>query len=160
MDQTLLGFISGILIIAGTIGAVLPFMPGIPLALAGLWLYAILTHFEQVSLFGAIIFSLLTGATILVDVFAPVLGARGNRSSRFGTLGAMIGAVFGIFILGPIGAIAGPFIGAFIGEYLKSANTEQALKTAWGAFIGFLVGSVFKVIVGLSMFIYFLIAVL
>ena len=160
MPQAILAIISGLLILAGTAGAVLPILPGIPLALGGLLLYAFVTKLSVIGWWGIGVFSLLTILTVVVDILAPVLGAKGYKATNWGTLGAVIGAFLGIFVLGPLGILFGPFIGAFIGEMLSHANRERAFKAAWGAFLGFIIGSVFKVIVGLSMFVYFLVALL
>jgi uncharacterized protein YqgC (DUF456 family) len=127
------------------------------MGLAALWFFGFYTHFQSVSIWGAVIFSVLTLLTILLDVFAPALGARGYKSSKWGGTGAIVGGLLGIFIMGPIGAIVGPFVGGFIGEYMHAANAHHALRVAWGSFVGMIIGSLFKLIVGISMFIYFVV---
>ncbi|MDA7559211.1 DUF456 domain-containing protein, partial [Flavobacteriaceae bacterium] len=47
----------------------------------------------------------------------------------------------------PFGIIIGPFLGAFIGEYLNNTNSRIALKAAFGSFIGFLTSTFLKIIV-------------
>lgn len=143
-NEITLTIISGVLILLGIAGTILPFLPGPPLALAGLILYGFAVDFDQVSILVIVIFSILTGLTFLIDLFAPALGARGYKASRWGFLGAILGGFLGIFIFGPVGIILGPLIGGFIGEYISLRNTTQALKVATGAFIGFLVGTVIK----------------
>ena len=160
MSPTTIAWISGVIIAIGTFGSLIPFFPGLPLALAGIWLDAVVTHFHQVSLVGAIAFSILVAFTFILEILAPAIIARGYKSSAWGSMGASIGAIVGIFSFGPWGVIIGPFVGAYIGEYLKAANTKQALRSAWGATVGIVLGSVFKVIIGLSMLVYFLIVVL
>lgn len=155
----IVGIIAFALIIAGILGAVLPFLPGLPVSYIGLLIYAWYTGFESISVLGLIIFGLLVALTILVDVFAPALAAKGHKASGFGTAGAVIGTILGVIIFGPFGILLGPFIGAFVGELANTgANTEHALKVAYAAVIGMVVGSVFKLMVGLSMTIYFLVA--
>ena len=66
----------------------------------------------------------------------------------------------GIFILGPVGILLGPFAGAYLGELIAGGNQAHALKSAYGALIGLVVGSAFKLIVGISMFVYFMVRVL
>ena len=56
---------------------------------------------------------------------------------------AIIGTVIGLF-LPPFGIIIGAFIGAFIGAKSESDNFSQALKIAFGAFIGFVLGTFVK----------------
>ena len=47
----------------------------------------------------------------------------------------------------PVGNCYRPFGGAFIGELLGDRSARDALKSGIGALIGFLVGTVFKVVV-------------
>ena len=61
-----------------------------------------------------------------------------------------IGLIAG-FWLGPFGIIIGPFVGAFVGELIASNNSEHALKAAWGSFVGFLFGTLLKLVVCLVM---------
>jgi uncharacterized protein YqgC (DUF456 family) len=153
---------SGLLIVIGTLGAVLPFLPGLPVGWLGLLVYTIWGQGHNSSMadiWALVIFGVFTALTIVVDVFAPAIAARGHKASNYGVWGAMIGAVLGIFVMGPIGIIVGPFLGAFIGEMIHSANSEHAFRVAFASLFGLVIGSVFKLIVGTAMFIYFLITV-
>src|SRR3989344_7635855 len=137
--------VSGLLILSGIVGTILPFLPGAPLTLAGLLVYGLVTNFADFSGWMIGIFVALTLLTFLIDVFAPALGA-GNKtkSSRYASVGAIIGAVLGIFILGPIGVLVGPLLGAFAGEFIVSRDFDQAAKSARGAFLAFLIGTAVK----------------
>lgn len=147
--------LSSLLILAGIAGAVIPLLPGPPLALAGLIVYGLFTDFQDISRIVIIIFAVLTVLTMLVDIFAPMLGAKGYKSTKYGTWGALLGAILGLLLLGPLGVFIGPFIGGFIGEYWAIPSTERALKTSWGVFIGILVGTLFKFMVSIAMAVYF-----
>ena len=145
---------SFVLILAGIVGSVVAFLPGPPLALAGIFLYAFFTHFQTIGWLPLAIFGLLTIVEEVLSFFAPALGAKGYKATRWGFIGSMIGGFLGIFIFPPLGIIIGPFLGAFIGEYLKIQNTDIALKVAWGSFIGFLIGSLVRVALAISMLVY------
>ncbi|MBX4204786.1 MAG: DUF456 domain-containing protein [Candidatus Doudnabacteria bacterium] len=158
MNNLAINLISGFLIIMGTLGAVLPLLPGLPVAWLGLLLFAWYTHFAYVGVWGLVVFGILIGLTMLVDLFAPaIMAAGGGKASRFGILGATIGGFAGIFFLGPLGILFGPFVGAYIGEILNNASREHALKVAWASMLGLVIGSLFKLLIGTTMFIYFLI---
>lgn len=161
MSHALVGILSFVLIIGGILGAVLPFLPGLPVSFVGLLIYAWYTDFQSVSALALVVFGLLIAATVALDIFAPAIAAKGHKASSFGTLGAVIGTVLGVIIFGPLGIILGPFIGAFVGELANTgASTDRAFKVAYAAVIGMLVGTVFKLMVGLGMVIYFLIALI
>ena len=56
----------------------------------------------------------------------------------------MLGIVIGPF--GIIGILAGPFLGAYIGEKMGGTNDDLAWRSAIGSFIGFLTGTLMKII--------------
>lgn len=155
-SQWLAIFITSVLMFLAFLGAILPLVPGPPLAFAGLLLYGFWTHFRAVTITALIIFGALTLLTIIFDIFAPALAAKGYKASRYGVIGALVGAILGMFVLGPFGIILGPFVGGFLGEYLAKSDPSKAIRTAWGTFVGFLVGTIFKFIVTLAMVGYFL----
>jgi len=122
-----------------------------------LFLYAWFTDYEKITPLVLIIFGILLLLTIIVDVAAPALGAKGYKSSRYGVIGSILGAFLGMFFL-PIGIIVGPFVGGFVGEYFFGRNLEHATRVAWGSFVGLLIGSLFKLAVIAGMFVYFVYA--
>jgi len=77
----------------------------------------------------------------------------------------MIGLVAGIIILpalgivlgpfGILGIILGPFIGAYAGEKMTGKDSNTALKSAFGSFIGFLAGTFMKLVYSIVAGIYF-----
>src|SRR3989344_2375443 len=144
----LLGFF---LTALGLLGVFLPFLPGVPIAWLGIFLYAYLTDFTAISLTAVMIFLALTVLTIILDFIAPIIGAKTYKASRYGIWGSFLGLTVGIFTLGPIGIIVGPFAGAFLGELLSRKEPKQALKSSFGTLVGFLAGALIKIIVILIM---------
>jgi uncharacterized protein YqgC (DUF456 family) len=88
---------------------------------------------------------------VFLDYYAGAIGARRYGASAPGVWGSVIGGILGIIFLGPIGILVGPFVGAVTGELLSGKTRRSALRSGWGAFIGFLAGSLFKLIVGCVM---------
>ena len=139
-----------ILLIAGLIGSFLPVIPGPPLSWLGLLsLYFIKDVPENVLLL-VITFAVAIGISVL-DYFLPAMGTRKYGGSKYGAWGATAGLILGLIFFPPFGFIIGPFMGAFVAEIIfNKSNTKNALNSAWGSFIGFLVSSFMKFLVGLS----------
>lgn len=151
MGTVALIVICSLLMVTGLLGVVLPILPGIPLAWLGLFIYAIGTGFERISIATVVIFAILTVFALLLDFLAPMLGAKRYRASKLGVFGAFLGFTVGIFALGFWGIILGPFIGALLGELIAGRRPTQALRSAFGTFLGFVAGTLFKVIIILVM---------
>ena len=142
--------------ILGLAGVVIPLLPGVPLAWLGLFIYAIVTGFERISIFQTVIFFILMLFTLALDLVAPMLGAKKYRASKWGIIGVFLGFIVGILLIGPWGIILGPFLGALLGELIARRETGQAVRAAIGAFVGFLVGNLLKVAIILIMMGFFI----
>ena len=136
--------LGAIFLILGLLGSILPMLPGPPLSYAGL----VLLHFTdrvQFTTTQLIVWLFLVLLTIAADYILPVLGVKKWNGSKWGNVGCIIGIITGIFIFPPWGIILGPFAGAVAGELLfAKKNTPDALKAGFGAFIGFILGTVLK----------------
>jgi len=139
-----LAIVSGILLLVGFVGALLPVLPGPPLS----WLGILLLHFTVYAEFSTrfLIISAITMVVITVlDLYIPVWGTKKFGGSKAGVYGSTVGLLLGLFFFPPFGVIIGPFLGAFVGEMLfNSRELKTALKSATGSFIGFLLGSGMK----------------
>ena len=127
-----------LLVVAGILGCLLPILPGPPLSYIAL----ILLHLSKFGQFNSVTLIILGGVTIVVtiiDFVIPVWGTKKFGGSKFGSTGAAIGLVVGLFFT-PIGLITGTLLGAFIGEIMFKNDFNYALKAAIGSFIGFLLG--------------------
>ena len=151
MGTVVLIVLCSVLIIIGLLGVILPILPGIPLAWLGLFIYAIGTGFDRLSIITIVIFFILMVFTLILDFVAPMLGAKKYQASKLGIFGAFLGFTVGIFTFGFWGVILGPLIGAFLGELLVGRKPKQAFDSALGALLGFVAGTLFKIIVILVM---------
>jgi len=152
MGEIIILILSIVLMVVGLAGVVLPFVPGIPLVWLGLFIFAAVTGFKTISLLVVIIFLILTIALTALDFLAPLWGAKKYQASKWGILGSFLGAIVGIFIFGIGGIILGPFLGAFAGELIAGRGRQQAFKSAVGAFLGFILGTLVRLIIALVMF--------
>ena len=148
MDITL-AVLGAALVLVGFIGSVLPIIPGPPISWAGLlllkWTDFVVDHgaaYEN-ALWILLFFVILV--TIL-DYVVPIMGTKKYGGSKRGVWGATIGVVVGLFF-GPLGIIIGPFLGSYIGEISTGKKDKDALRAAWGSFMGFLLGVGLKLMV-------------
>ena len=133
----------GFLILAGLLGSFLPAIPGTPLIVLGALVYAFFTDFEPVG-FGRLL--LLVGISVLayaLDYAAGALGAKKFGGSWWGAVGALLGAIVGIFF-GPLGLVLGPIVGAALGELARSRRLGTSIRSAFGTVVGMVLGTVAK----------------
>lgn len=145
MDYILIG-LGIVLVITGILGCILPVIPGPPLNYAAL----LLLHFTSKHQFSTkflIVWAVITAAVYTLDYIIPVWGTKKFGGGKAGVWGSVIGLVAGLFFFPPFGIIIGPFVGAIAGELLSGKNSETALKSGFGSFIGFLLGTLLKLIV-------------
>jgi len=156
MDITL-AVLGAALVLVGFAGSILPIIPGPPISWVGLLLLKWTdfpndhgTAYEN-TLWILLFFVVLV--TIL-DYVVPIMGTKKYGGSKRGVWGATIGVVVGLFF-GPLGIIIGPFLGAYIGEITTGKKEKEALRAAWGSFMGFLLGVGLKLMVcGTILFFY------
>ena len=140
----LLIILSAICLLLGLCGCILPALPGPPVAYIGL----LLLHFTDKAQFSTtqlLVWLAVVIAIQILDNFIPMLGTKYTQGSKWGSWGAFIGSIVGLYFL-PWGLLAGPFLGAFLGELLGNRTLGQALKSGAGSLLGFLFGTVVKLI--------------
>lgn len=141
----LLYALGALALLLGLAGVVLPVLPGALLLFGGALLVAWAGGFALVGWPTLTVVGLLALAILAADWVAAALGARATGASRWAMVGASAGLVVGLF-LGPAGIILGPVVGAVALEYWQDPDFGKALHAGLGTFLGFLVGSVVKVV--------------
>jgi len=129
-------------IFLGLVGCFLPVLPGPPLSYAGLILLQVTRYGNYSSTF-LIIMAVITVIITVVDYFIPIWGTKKFGGTKSGITGSTIGLIAGLFFP-PVGIIIGPFLGAVIGELMAGRDTDAAIKSGLGSFIGFLLGTGLK----------------
>ncbi len=142
-----------IFLVIGILGCLLPLLPGPPLCFLAL----LLQQLKTVPTFTTQFILIMGGVTLVVtilDYVVPLYGTKKFGGTRYGIWGCTIGLVVGLW-MGPLGIILGPLVGAFIGELIASNNSAKAGRAALGSFVGFLLGTLLKLITCLLMCWYF-----
>lgn len=144
--NTLLIIIGITLLIIGFIGSVAPVLPGPPIAFVSLLLLQFTSKQPFTTLFLILMAAIVVIVTIL-DYVIPTIGTKKFGGSSYGAWGCIIGTLAGLFMFPPLGIIIMPFVGAFIGEMIYDNNIQKAVRAAFGSFLGFLGGTLMKLIV-------------
>ena len=147
MDIALLIF-GFLLMLVGIIGSFLPVLPGPTVSWVGLLLLYLtkVVPDDWVFLGITLVIALVVFA---LDYIIPAVGTKKFGGTKAGMIGTTIGLLVALFfpILGPLGIIIWPFIGALVGELMNKADKKTAAKAAFGSFIGFLTGTFLKFVV-------------
>ncbi len=144
------------LILVGIAGVILPALPGLPLVFAGMLLAAWAGDFQQIGWVTLVVLGLLTALSFAADIFSTAVGAQRVGASRKALVGTVVGTFAGLFFM-PVGLLAGPFVGALVGELWHGRELGQAAKVGLGTWLGILLGVVLKLgltfaMLGLFMF--------
>jgi len=148
-----LAILGTICIVVGVLGSLLPILPGPPISYAGI----LLLHFSKYAQYGTrflILFGALTVIVAVLDYVVPVWGTKKFGGSKYGTWGATIGVLIGLFF-GPLGIIFCPFLGAVAGDLLYGKKSNEALRAGFGSFIGFITGTLMKLMLSVILAFYF-----
>ena len=139
-----------VLALVGLVGAVVPGIAGTPFSFLALLALSFVNGINYstgflvaMGIIGAVVFTL--------DYVVPVWGTKKLGGSKAGVRGSTIGLILGLIItfLFPVGFIVvllGPFLGAYIGEKLAGTDDHLAWRSAFGSFVGFLLGTGIKLI--------------
>lgn len=132
--ETILFIGAIILLCLGALGTILPVLPGPPLA----WSALLLEYFMESSgmTVTLLVITFIVAVVVTIMDFAfPTIQTKKSGGTKYGTWGSTIGI------------LVGPFIGAFIGEMINdSSDYHKALRSAWASFIGFLSGTLMKIV--------------
>jgi uncharacterized protein YqgC (DUF456 family) len=79
--------------------------------------------------------------------------------SRAAAWGAVLGS-FMIFVIGPLGILVGPLMGAIAGELIMGEEVRQALQSGFGSFLGFIGGALAKIVISCIMVFWFVMQIM
>jgi uncharacterized protein YqgC (DUF456 family) len=138
-----INIIVALLLVLGLLGSILPFIPGTPLILGGAIIYAVATDFEPIGPWHLALLVVLAAFAYSLDYLAGALGVQKLGGSRWSMLGAIFGAIVGLFF-GPPGLILGPILGAIVVEFIVSRKLRTSLRSGLGTVVGMILGVAIK----------------
>ena len=149
--ETFIAILAIVLGIVGIVGSIMPALPGPPLSWLGLLLLYIWGGGangagEPLSITLLLVWLGIVILVSILDYIVPAYFTRLTGGSRWGGLGAIAGLFLGL-IYPPLGMILGSLLGAFLAELLLDGKTgADSVKSAFGAFLGFIFGTGAKLI--------------
>lgn len=160
MESTAIITLVWILIFVGLIGTILPGLPGTGLVFGGILLYAVYFGIGTVGMTTLILLGAVTLFSFVIDLLASLYGAKRFGASRLGVISSAIGGLAGLVFLSLPGLFLGVFLGAIVGEFfLAKKNLNDSLKAGVGSILGFLAGSLVKLLLSLVMIIVFVVKI-
>lgn len=149
--NTVLIILAFICLLVGIVATFTPIPPAVPVA----WLGLLLARLGGLAITTPmLVWAAIIGVALMVlDYIIPLLTTKKFGGTKWGVWGCTLGLLASVIGLpfgptGIIGVFFWPFIGALIGEYLKQQDLQPALRSAWGAFVGMMTGTLAKVVYG------------
>jgi uncharacterized protein YqgC (DUF456 family) len=154
MDATV-WFITAVAFGVGLAGTVVPLLPGTSIIFLGaLFHHFFLPHLSSWWTIAGLAVGVLL--SVAVNWGSGLMGAKWFGASKWGVIGAAVGACVGIFFALP-GLLLGPVIGALLGErLLAKRDLSQAVKSGAGAGVGLVLATVAQMVIALVMIALFL----
>lgn len=157
--EILLYVLAALFIVIGTVGTILPALPGVPIVYLGMFIAAWAGDFSHIGWPTLTILGVLTALAVIVDLLASVFGAKRVGASGWALFGAAAGTVIGIF-LGLVGLILGAFVGALVGELIAGSTLKRSAVVGVGAWLGFIFGTLARIALCFTMLGVFVVAYL
>ncbi|KMZ40558.1 MULTISPECIES: DUF456 domain-containing protein [Bacillales] len=159
--EILLWVVVVLLFLLSIAGIFLPVLPDTILLWAGFLLYHFFIADPGAGLpasfwWGMVVLSiLLYGADLLTNMYF----VKKYGGSKWSSIAAAVGIILGIFVFPPFGMLILPFVFVVLVELMvQKQSMERAVKAGVGSLIGFLGSAVVKVILQVTMIIWFFIA--
>lgn len=160
------------LIILGCVFVFLPGLPGPVVAWCGPLVYFIFSTAEPptewIGVKTLAIAGVFAALVMVFDFVSSWWGATKFGATWRGGLGAFVGAIVGPIVFSPIGGffgmllglLVGPIVGAVLGEIIGGRNFFEGTRAGWGTLIGALIATCVKLFYCLSIFVWFIAALI
>ena len=134
-------------LLLGIAGAVVPIVPGPVLGLVALLAHKLVLGSASVSWTFLTLAAVAVTAAALVDLVLCGTATRWFGGTRQGVIGAVCGLLGGLLLLGPVGLLVGPVIGAVLFEWIEQRSLPRAARAGVGAIAGVLAATLARVAV-------------
>ncbi|MDM5212989.1 DUF456 family protein [Peribacillus sp. NJ4] len=142
------------------VGIVYPIIPSVVAIWGGFAVYQFLIDSDELSLWFWISMVVLSGVLIAADIIANSYFVKKYGGSKKSETIAAIATIVGSFVFPPFGIILVPFLAVLVSELIIQKDIKKATKVGFATIIGFLGGSLAKVLLQLLMIVFFILAVI
>ncbi len=149
-----------LLFVLSFVGIIYPLIPSVVVIWGGFIVYQFLINPNELSLWFWISMVVLSAILIGADIIANSYFVKKYGGSKTSERIAAIATIVGSFIFPPFGIILVPFLAVLVTEYILQKEIKKAIKVGCATIIGFLGGSIAKVLIQLLMIVWFIMAVI
>lgn len=143
-------YVLSLLIMAfSVVGAILPVVPGPPIAWLGALFYGWSTDWTGIGFLGLGILFIIALVGSTADWWLSAVLLKKSGGSLWGTLGAFVGGIIGFFVIPFAGIIIGSLLGVAVVEWLRHRDPKQMLRAGKGYLVGWLLSTVVEVVASL-----------
>jgi uncharacterized protein len=140
-----------LIMIVGTIGSLIPMLPGPPLVWIGALYYAWQTGWEIVGWPALTLLLVLAVIGGTADLWMSYFGARTGGASLWATVASLVGGIVGLLIFSLPGLIIGSLGAIALVEWPRHRDWRQVLRAGGGYLVGSLLSSAVEVVICLVM---------
>ena len=148
------------LFVLSFVGLIYPIIPSSLLIWVGFILYHFFINNEELTWLFWIIMAVFTIILFVADMIANSYFVKKYGGSKWGERGAAVAVIAGSFIFPPFGILIVPFVTVFVIEIIQNRTMEEAIRSSFGSFIGFLGGTFAKIVIQLMMILWFIIVII
>ncbi|MCM3784827.1 DUF456 domain-containing protein [Neobacillus mesonae] len=149
-----------VLFLLSFVGIVYPIIPSVLAIWGGFAIYQFLINSDELSLWFWISMGILTVVIIAADIIANSYFVKKYGGSKTSETIAAIATIVGSFILPPFGILIVPFLAVLVTEFLIHKDFGKSMKVGFATIIGFLGGSIAKIVIQLVMIVWFILDVI
>ncbi|MBS3681493.1 DUF456 family protein [Ornithinibacillus massiliensis] len=160
MLDVILWILIVVLFIVSFIGVIYPIIPSVLLIWIGFLLYQFGINSDELGWLFWIAVAILTVLLFVADIVANSYFVKKFGGSKWGERAAAIAVIVGSFIIPPFGIIIIPFIAVLVIEMMQKRTLKEAFMASIGSLLGFLGGTVAKVIIQMVMIIIFVFTII
>jgi uncharacterized protein YqgC (DUF456 family) len=148
-----------LLFVLSFVGIVYPIIPSVVAIWGGFVVYQFLINSNELSVWFWISMTVLSVVLIAADLIANSYFVKKYGGSKTSERIAAVATIVGSFIFPPFGIILVPFLAVLVTEYIIHKDTTKAIKIGFATIVGFLGGSLAKILIQLLMIVWFILAV-